>query len=455
MTRLLFLACAMSFLTSTTHHAGIHARQTAQAWRVGLPLIGRLRLRLKVATLIRVATSRWGLWLLGGRTLRTRWGTVQASATQVGRALDLRCSWCLGRSSAIDRTAALNLDIILRITRQGNRLSGELIVNGLVVQFAGTLSDEGIQGDLAWSDLPVRDVYDLFASAIPELRQAHIMGTIAARGRFSLPEGKLGLNPELSGFVVRGLGTERLAWDQFRYRCASVSEGAPVCRGGEQVEDWLALRDLGRWLPRAVVAAEDIRFFHHPGYDLIEAIAALQSDRDPRQFRRGGSTLTQQLAGSLFLSTERTLVRTLRETLYAVEMERTLGKRRILALYLNTVEWGPGIRGARQAARTYFGKEPGDLRPEEAAWLAAILRNPRSAWASEYITGTPDLERVAWVVGRMKGLNPVERRLAFTRPLQFTTRRPGASPEAGTRAEDVRSVIPSKLTAVPAGVERD
>jgi len=453
MTRLPFLACAMSFLTSTTYHAAIRARQTAEAWRVGLPLIGRLRLRLKVATLIRLATSRWGLWLLGGPTLRTRWGTLQASATHVGRALDLRCSWCLGRSTAINRGAALNLDIILRITRQGNRLSGELIVNGLVVQFAGTLSDEGIQGDLAWSDLPVRDVYDLFASAIPELRQAHIMGTIAARGRFSLPEGKLGLNPELSGFVVRGLGTERLAWDQFRYRCAS--EGAQVCRGGEQVEDWLALRDLGRWLPRAVIAAEDIRFFHHPGYDLIEAIAALQSDRDSRRFRRGGSTLTQQLARRLFLSPERTLVRKLRETLYAVEMERTLGKKRILALYLNTVEWGPGIRGARQAARTYFDKEPRDLRPEEAAWLAAILDNPRSAWASEYLTGTPDLERVAWVVGRMKGLGRAERRNALTRSLQFTVARPFASPEPGTQTEDARRSTLANLTAAQASVGGD
>jgi hypothetical protein len=455
MIRLLCLVCVMSLLTSRTQQAAIHAHQGAGAWRVELPLIGRLRLPVKVATLIRVATSRWGLWLLNGRSVRTRWGTVQAAATHGGQALDLRCPRCLIRSSAIDRTAALNLDITLRIARQGDRLSGELIVNGLVVQFAGTLRDEGIQGDLAWSDVPVRDVYALLASAIPELRHAHIAGTIAACGRFSLPEGRLGLNPELRGFEVRGLGTERLAWGQFRYRCAAVSGRGEVCRSGEQVEDWLSLRDLGRWLPRAVVAAEDTRFFHHPGYDLIEVVAALQSDLDTRRFQRGGSTLTQQLARSLFLSPEKTLVRKLRETLYAVEMEQTLGKKRILALYLNTAEWGPGVHGARQAARTYFDKEPRDLRPEEAAWLATILRNPWQAWHAQYVTGTPDAERVAWVVGRMRGLKPTERQAALRRCLEFTTIRPCASPEAGTRAEDGRRVIRSKLTALQAGVERD
>ncbi len=445
----------MALLTTRTNHAAIHAQKTSEAWRVEVPLIGRLRLHVKVATLIRIATSRWGLWLLNGRSLRTRWGTVQAAATYGGRALDLRCSRCPIRSSAIDRTAALNLDIALRITRHGDRLSGELVVNGLVVQFAGTLRDEGIQGDLAWSDVPVRDVFHLFASAIPELRHAQITGTIAARGQFSLPEGKLGLNPELSGFEVRGLGTERLAWGQFRYRCASVSGHAQVCCGGEQAQDWLVLRDLGRWLPRAVVAAEDNRFFHHPGYDLIEVIAALQSDLDSRRFQRGGSTLTQQLARRLFLSPERTLVRKMREILYAVEMEQTLGKKRILALYLNIAEWGPGIHGAQHAARTYFDKEPKYLRPEEAAWLAAILPNPWQAWHTQYVTGAPDAERVAWVVGRMKGLRRAERKTALTRGLQFTVARPFASPEPGTRTEDAHRSTPSNLAAAQASIGRD
>ena len=430
MIRLLSLVCAMSLLTSGTHPAAKHPQPAGRNWTVELPLIGRSRLRLKVATLIRAATSRWGLWLLNGRTLRTRWGLIQAAATDGGRTLDLRCSPCVVRSPAIDRTAALSLDIALQVTRHGDWFSGHLAVNRLAVPFSGTLSIEGIRGDFALNETPVRDVYDLFVPAIPEVRHAQITGTIAARGWFRLPEGTLGLNPELIGFEVRGLGTHRLAWGQFRYRCASVSGSAQACRSGEQVQDWLALRDLGRWLPRAVVVAEDSRFFHHPGYDLIEVIAALQSDLDSRRFQRGGGTLTQQLARSLFLSPEKTLVRKLRETLYAVEMEQTLGKKRILALYLNTVEWGPGIHGARQAAAAYFGKEPKDLRPEEAAWLAATLRNPGKAWHIEYKTGMPDTQRVAWVIGRMKGLRREEKAAALTRSLRFAAARPSSLPEA-------------------------
>ena len=84
--------------------------------------------------------------------------------------------------------------------------------------------------------------------------------------------------------------------------------------------------------------------------------------------------MTQQLARTLFTGGEKTAARKLRELLYAIEMERTLGKPRILELYLNTVDWGPGLCGARAAARTYFRKRPEQLTPLEAAWLAGILR---------------------------------------------------------------------------------
>ncbi len=442
MTRLAKLLCAMLFLTSDTVRTAAEFRQPAEAWRLDLPLLGPARLHVKVATLIRVVTSRWGIRLLDGRTIRTRWGLVRAAATDGGRRLDLRCAPCLVRSPAIHRTAALSLDVGLGIARDGNRLSGRLVVNGLAVQFTASLGDEGIQGDLALDEVPVREVYGLFAPAIPELRWAQISGTVAARGRFSLPEGRLGLNPEVNGFEVRGLGTERLAWGQVGYGCASASGRAPVCRSGERTTDWLAPREMGKWLPRAVLAAEDARFFDHPGYDLVEIIAALQSDLDSRGFQRGGSTLTQQLARSLFLSSEKTLARKLREILYAVEMEQTLGKPRLLSLYLNTVEWGPGIHGARHAALAYFGKEPKSLRPEEAAWLAAILRNPWRAWHTQFVTGRPDVERVTWVIGRMKGLKRADRKRAMTRSLQFAAARPPSSPGTTMRVKRARGAMP-------------
>ena len=135
-------------------------------------------------------------------------------------------------------------------------------------------------------------------------------------------------------------------------------------------------------LPAAVLAAEDQRFELHPGYDDIE-LASLLASVEPEGLRRGASTLTQQLARTLFTGGEKTVARKLRELLYAIEMERTLGKPRILELYLNTVDWGPGLCGARAAARTYFRKRPEQLTPLEAAWLgrhpARAARGARAA----------------------------------------------------------------------------
>jgi penicillin-binding protein 1A len=451
--RLLFLSAALLLVCVAGLAAG--ALPPTDAWTVELGLTDDIRMHLGVARWARFATSRWGIRLLDGRAFQTRWGLLRVSAADGNRALDLRCSPCVVRSPAIDGRAALRLDVALRLARLEDQLSGRLAVNGLASDFWGTLTDNGFQGEFALNDVPVRDLYGLFAPAIPELGFAHIHGTVTAYGRFSLPEGTLEIFPEVHGFEVRGLGTERLAWGAFHYRCSSASGVARVCRSGEGVTDWVPLQKMGRWLPRAVMAAEDARFFDHPGYDLIEIVAALQLDLEGQHFHRGGSTLGQQLARSLFLTPDKTLARKLREILYTVEMEQTLGKKRLLALYLNTIEWGPGIHGARQAAQTYFGKEPQDLRPEEAAWLAAILRNPWKAWGTQFTTGTPDAERVAWVIGRMKSLKRVEKQRALGRCLRFAAVRPAPSPIAGTQAKDPGRGATSDLAVIQARSEQD
>jgi membrane peptidoglycan carboxypeptidase len=90
-------------------------------------------------------------------------------------------------------------------------------------------------------------------------------------------------------------------------------------------------------------------------------------------------------------------------------MEHTLGKPRILELYLNTVDWGPGLCGARAAARAYFGKRAAHLTPLEAAWLAGILRAPHAAHQQQFATGTPDHERARMVLMQMRSLPKAER----------------------------------------------
>jgi len=140
---------------------------------------------------------------------------------------------------------------------------------------------------------------------------------------------------------------------------------------------WMPYRRISNTLKRAVIAAEDTRFLDHDGFDWQGIQHAYQEDLKAGKIIAGGSTISQQLAKNLFLSPRRTLWRKLEETLITVMLEQTMSKRRILALYLNLIEWGNGIFGAEAAARHYFGVSAARLTPAQAAWLAAIIPNPR------------------------------------------------------------------------------
>ncbi len=129
-------------------------------------------------------------------------------------------------------------------------------------------------------------------------------------------------------------------------------------------------------LARAVVVAEDARFYEHGGVDWEAVRGALEKDWDSGNLRHGGSTITQQLAKNLYLSPRRTFWRKLREWAITVRLEANLSKRRILELYLNVVEFGPRTFGAEAAARRYFGKPAAYLSSPEAATLAAVIPSP-------------------------------------------------------------------------------
>ena len=118
-------------------------------------------------------------------------------------------------------------------------------------------------------------------------------------------------------------------------------------------------------------------FFAHEGFDWEGIKDAALYNLEVGEFKRGGSTITQQLAKNLYLSSERSLLRKAREALITRSLEQHLTKERILELYLNVAEWGQGVFGAEAAARHHFGKSAHDLTLEEAALLAAILPSPR------------------------------------------------------------------------------
>jgi monofunctional biosynthetic peptidoglycan transglycosylase len=140
---------------------------------------------------------------------------------------------------------------------------------------------------------------------------------------------------------------------------------------------WVPLSRISPHLRRAVIAAEDASFFTHEGFDWEGMKDAALYDLEKGELKRGGSTITQQLAKNLYLSSERSIFRKAREALIARSLEHTLTKERILELYLNVAEWGTGVYGAEAASRHHFKKPARDLTEDEAAWLAAILPSPR------------------------------------------------------------------------------
>ncbi len=139
---------------------------------------------------------------------------------------------------------------------------------------------------------------------------------------------------------------------------------------------WTPYADISSGVKRAVLVAEDINFFAHHGFDVTEMQYALEDALDDGEVPRGASTITQQLAKNLWLSASRNPLRKVKEAILTWQLERRLGKQRILELYLNVVELGPGIYGVEAAARHYFGKSAADLNDDEAAQLAASLPNP-------------------------------------------------------------------------------
>ena len=164
----------------------------------------------------------------------------------------------------------------------------------------------------------------------------------------------------------------------------------------EQV--WVPLEKISTNLQRAVLAGEDTNFLTHRGFD-YEAIqkafeqAQREAAREAKaegedddwlpslpEFKRGGSTITQQLAKNLYLSSQRSFLRKAQEAVLTVMIERTMTKRRILEIYLNVIEWGDGVYGAEAASQRYFRKPASALSANEAAFLSAMIPNPRTVF---------------------------------------------------------------------------
>jgi penicillin-binding protein 1A len=364
---------------------------------------GPFSLDVGVPTAIRLATSSWFAPWLDGRSLATRHGVIRFGWNEPATTLELRCAPCSASVPALG-SAPIQLDS-LRITarRDAGSLNGTLEAapaattvstvagdNVLRARWDGRLTQKTLQLHIDAPEAPIARWYAVLAPDLPELQKARIGGTLGLRAQVDLPAGSFSLHPRIAQFTVEGLGTEAML--NTRSSC-----GAPARLANDS------------WLARAVIAAEDQRFFGHPGYDLAELTASVELNQKAGQVERGGSTLTQQLARLVATGGERSADRKLRELLYAVEMEQTLGKARILQLYLDNAPWGPDLCGAEAAARRYFKRSARNLEPAQAVWLAAMLNNPGLALEKWQRDGRIDGERAKSVADGVRGITRFQR----------------------------------------------
>ena len=362
---------------------------TAQ-WRMG-----PISLDIGVPTALRLLTSPWLAPRLAGFGLDTRFGPVRLGWEDKTGSLTLACAPCRATVAALGQQPLQVAHLDMTVRRDGNRLfglvearSGDGLLNG---RWNGLLSQTALQMEVDTDDAPVARWYGVLAPDLQELRQARIGGTLAMHGKLALPDGELVVQPRLSQFTVEGLGTEAIAGAR------SSSCGPPARLANDS------------WLARAVIAAEDQRFFTHPGYDLIELGAAASGNHKAGSAERGASTLTQQLAKMLFTGSERNGERKLRELLYAVEMEQTLGKARILQIYLDNAPWGGSVCGAETASKRYFGSSARALDPAQAVWLAAMLHKPSAELSEWRRSGSIDAARARRVAENIRGISRAQR----------------------------------------------
>ena len=186
------------------------------------------------------------------------------------------------------------------------------------------------------------------------------------------------------------------------------------------IRTWTSYNSISPHLRNAVLIAEDSAFFQHSGYDVQEIKESVKRNWREKRFSRGASTITQQLAKNLYLSTSRNPLRKIREFFIAQELERSLTKQRIFEIYLNVIEWGDQTYGIEGSSRKYFGKSASDLLPEEAAILAAMIPNPRRYTPARNLNYLEKRKReILDRLVRWKYLAPDEYQAALVRPIVF------------------------------------
>lgn len=189
--------------------------------------------------------------------------------------------------------------------------------------------------------------------------------------------------------------------------------------------DWVPFEAISPHLVNSIMTTEDSTFLRHKGFIPSEFRSALKANLERGYFRLGASSITMQMVKNVLLTHEKTLARKLQELFLTWYVERNLSKERILEIYFNAIEFGPGIYGIGRAARHYFGKAAKDLEPREAAWFSSILPSPKRRYA-HFCRGALDvkwetyLNRILRRMHERGRLTDEEYELAIAVPLVFS-----------------------------------
>ena len=282
-----------------------------------------------------------------------------------------------------NETAGHGFDARWRFVALGSEIKG-------MAAMGGAPGGQEIEASLQLRQLDFARLFVPLGIDLPEgIEPAGLLsGTIAIKGPIVDPA-KLAVTQRLNfkGPARISPAMERLRGD-FTHE-VTTNAGARLTIGVSPASsDFIARTDVPPLFVRTLLIAEDAAFYSHEGLDLTELPRAIATNRARGGAVRGASTITQQLAKNLFLSREKSLNRKLQELALSFLLESTLGKDRILEIYLNIIEWGPGLYGLRPAARHYFDKEPQALTPREVAFLVALIPGPVK-YQNSFANGEP------------------------------------------------------------------
>ncbi|WP_411812506.1 monofunctional biosynthetic peptidoglycan transglycosylase [Chryseobacterium scophthalmum] len=177
-------------------------------------------------------------------------------------------------------------------------------------------------------------------------------------------------------FIVLILNVVFIVWGRFFNPPITITQIGGLFEYGKLHRDYISYDEMGANVKKAVIASEDQKFFNHNGFDYTAIEKAMKNNEKGKKLR-GGSTISQQTAKNIFLWQGRSWIRKGLEAVYTFIIEKVWSKDIILERYLNSIEMGQGVFGIEAAAQYYFGKPSKDLNTSEAAWIAAVLPNPK------------------------------------------------------------------------------